>query len=54
MLSECARATTADEARFRVNYPNSSPRAVKVIALDKPSEGVLRRLAESRGVARRS
>ncbi len=26
---------TADEARFRVNYPNSLPRAIKVIALDQ-------------------
>jgi hypothetical protein len=46
MLSACARAATAGEARFRVNYPNSLPRAIKVIALDAPSEGVLRRIAE--------
>jgi hypothetical protein len=38
--------TTAEEARFRVNYPNSKPRAVKVIALDPPSEEVVKRLAE--------
>ena len=45
MLSECARATTAEEARFRVDYPNSVPRRIKVIALDRPAERVVRRLA---------
>jgi hypothetical protein len=38
--------TTAEEARFRVDYPNSRPRAVKVIALDPPSERVVKRLAQ--------
>jgi len=33
--------TTAEEARYRINYPNSSPRAVKVVALDQPSEAVV-------------
>jgi hypothetical protein len=46
MQSESARMTTAEEARFRVNYPNSKPRAVKVIALDPPSEEVVKRLAQ--------
>jgi hypothetical protein len=46
MTSESARMTTAEEARFRINYPNSKPRAVKVIALDEPSEAVVKRLAE--------
>jgi hypothetical protein len=46
MLSSCSRAATADEARFRVNYPNSLPRAIKVIALDIQSEGVLRRISD--------
>ncbi|MCK4869185.1 MAG: 3-methyl-2-oxobutanoate hydroxymethyltransferase [Alphaproteobacteria bacterium] len=32
--SDCARAATAEEARFRVDYPNSKPRASKIIALD--------------------
>jgi hypothetical protein len=45
MISESARVTTAEEARFRIDYPNSKPRAVKVIALDAPSEGVVKRLA---------
>src|SRR5438270_12023834 len=45
MLSESARATTAAEARFRVVYPNSLARRIKVIALDQPAERVVRRLA---------
>ena len=46
MLSECARATTIEEARFRVGYPNSIPRRIKIVALDKPAERVVRRLAQ--------
>lgn len=45
MLSESARVTTAAEARFRIDAPNSRPRAVKVIALDRPSESVVKRLS---------
>lgn len=48
MLSESARMSSAAEARFRVQAPNSTPRVTKVIALDVPSEHVVRRLAESR------
>jgi hypothetical protein len=46
MLSESARMTTAEEAKFRINAPNSKPRAIKVIALDKRSEDVVKKLAE--------
>src|SRR5215471_7959919 len=46
MLSESARMTTAEEARYRIDYPNSKPRAVKVVALDPPSEAVVKRLAQ--------
>jgi hypothetical protein len=46
VLSECARAATAEEARFRVDYPNSVPRRIKVIALDRPAERLVRRLAQ--------
>ena len=46
MLSECARAATAEEARFRVDYPNSAPRRIKVIALDREAEQLVRRLAQ--------
>jgi hypothetical protein len=46
MLSESARMTTAEEARYRIDYPNSKPRATKVIALDPASEIVVKRLAQ--------
>jgi hypothetical protein len=46
MLSESARMSSAIEARFRVQKPNSKPRAIKVIALDSPSEDLVRQLAE--------
>jgi hypothetical protein len=46
MSSESARMTTAEQARFRIDYPNSKPRAVKVVALDGPSEAVVKRLAQ--------
>jgi hypothetical protein len=37
--------SSAAEARFRVQAPNSTPRAIKVIALDAAGESVVRRLA---------
>jgi len=43
MQSESARMSSAAEARFRVESPNSKPRAVKVIALDAASERVVKR-----------
>src|ERR1700745_3545010 len=46
MDSESARMSSAAEARFRVDYPNSRPRVVKVVALDAASERVVKRLAE--------
>src|SRR5581483_11400263 len=45
MLSESARATTAEESKFRINAPNSKPRATKIIAVDQRSEDVVKRLA---------
>src|SRR5713226_2817015 len=45
MESESARMSSAAEARFRIDYPNSKPRAVKVIALDDASEQVVKRVA---------
>ena len=41
MLSESARMASAQEARFRVNYPNSVPRTIKVVALDHASQGLV-------------
>ena len=34
LLSGCARAATAAEARFRVQYPNSKKRSSRIFALD--------------------
>lgn len=45
MLSESARVTSASEARFRVQAPNSVPRVVKIVALDPASADVVCRLA---------
>jgi len=46
MQSESARATSATEASFRINDANSRPRAIRVIALDRASEDVVKRLAK--------
>jgi hypothetical protein len=46
MQSESARMSSAAEARFRIDAPNSRPRSVKVIALDAPSERVVKDLAQ--------
>jgi hypothetical protein len=46
MLSQSARATTREESRYRIDAPNARPRTVKIIALDRPSAAVLRRLAQ--------
>ncbi len=47
MQSESARMSSAAEAKFRIDRPNSQPRAIKVIALDAPSEAVVKELATS-------
>jgi len=47
MESESARMSSAAEAKFRINAPNSQPRAVKVIALDARSERIVKELAQS-------
>jgi hypothetical protein len=47
MDSESARMSSAAEAKFRIDHPNSRPRAVKVIALDTPSEQIVKELAQS-------
>lgn len=45
MLSESARMSSTAEARFRVQAPNSRPRAITVVACDAASEALVRRLA---------
>ena len=47
MQSESARMSSAAEAKFRIDRPNSQARAVKVIALDVRSERVVKELAAS-------
>lgn len=46
MLSESARMASAAEARYRIDAPNSRPRAIKVIALDRASERLVQQLAQ--------
>src|SRR6476659_8390171 len=46
MDSESARMSSAAEARYRIDYPNSKPRVVKVVALDAAKENVVKRVAE--------
>jgi hypothetical protein len=46
MDSESARMSSAAEARYRIDYPNSKPRVIKVVALDAASEQVVKRVAE--------
>jgi hypothetical protein len=47
MESESARMSSAAEAKFRIDRPNSQPRAIKVIALDTQSERIVKELAQS-------
>ena len=42
MPSESARMASAAEARFRIDAPNDKSKRVKVIALDRPSEAVVK------------
>lgn len=45
LLHGCARAATAAEARFRVNYPNSTTRASRIVALDNGATAVVGRIS---------
>lgn len=42
LLSSCARAATAAEARYRINAPSFSPRESRVIGLDERSARLVR------------
>jgi hypothetical protein len=48
MPSESARMSSAAEARFRIDAPNSKRRAIKIIALDAPAERLVKRLAQAK------
>jgi hypothetical protein len=45
LLNSCARAATAAEARYRLDYPITPSRATRVIALDEGAELTLREVA---------
>ncbi|GAB3055988.1 hypothetical protein GCM10027053_16370 [Intrasporangium mesophilum] len=45
LASSCSRATTAAEARYRIDYALAPSRATRVIALDAPSEALVRQVA---------
>ncbi|MDK3255404.1 hypothetical protein [Blastococcus capsensis] len=45
-LSSCARAATAEEARYRIDRPIAPSRAGRVVALDPGAAEVLRRTAQ--------
>ena len=44
--SESALATTAEQARYRIDYPNSQPRVSRIIALDERGLLALKALQE--------
>src|SRR5262249_13682185 len=46
MISESASASSAREARFRIGDRNSERRLVKIMALDAPSQSLVKRLAQ--------
>lgn len=46
LLNGCAMAATATEARFRINGPEPSPRATRVVALDPGAAALIRRAAQ--------
>jgi hypothetical protein len=48
LLNGCAMAATAAEARFRINGPDPSPRATRIIALDPPAAALSSRAAQQR------
>ena len=47
MASESSRMNSAAEARFRIQAPNPTSRAVKVIALDGEDDGGVARFVDS-------
>lgn len=48
LLSSCARAATAAEARYRISSPGFTRRSSRVIALDSHAAAIVRRLAGQR------
>lgn len=53
LVSSCARAATAEEAAFRIDYPLAAARNTRVVALDDTAERIVRHAsAESWAQAR--
>lgn len=48
LLNSCARAATASEARFRINGPEPTPRAARVIGLDDGASELVASAADDR------
>ncbi|MGH3342961.1 MAG: hypothetical protein ACRDPK_08785 [Carbonactinosporaceae bacterium] len=48
LLNSCASAATAAEARFRINYGDTPPRAARIIALDEHAAAIVRRVGDQR------
>lgn len=46
MLSGCGRAASAEEARFRVQYPNSAGRTSRIFALDQAAAEAMYAITE--------
>jgi hypothetical protein len=46
LLSSCAMAATAAEARFRIDGPDPTPQATRVVALDGGAAALVRRAAQ--------
>ena len=45
LMSSCARAATAKEAAFRIDYPLAPARATRVVAFDTCADAVVRSVA---------
>jgi hypothetical protein len=46
LLSSCAKAATAEEARYRIDYPNSRARSSRIVALDDKAAAIMRRVED--------
>ena len=45
-ISSCARATSTEEARYRIDYPLAAARNTRVVALDEAAEMIVRAASE--------
>jgi hypothetical protein len=46
LLGSCAKAATAAEARYRVDYPNARARSSRIVALDGKATDIMRRVED--------